>query len=188
MLYTRHTDGVRTYTVHCLKVLCMHQKSCKLVLVFVQSEKYTKSHIVNAALHSTVHGLCVICIVMLWSCRMKLLIALLVICLLEEYVGSDSCLLELSVILHCSGSDIYIYTADSSVFVLDAVDCVDTLENVLNRIVYRVLSCLDCKTLVSHILKGCDLLYYLLLSELLSRNMLIFHVIWTVNTAVHTVV
>ena len=119
---------------------------------------------------------------------MKLLIALLVICLLEEYVGSDSCLLELSVILHCSGSDIYIYTADSSVFVLDAVDCVDTLENILNRIVYRVLSCLDCKTLVSHILKGCDLLYYLLLSELLSRNMLIFHVIWTINTAVHTVV
>ena len=188
MLYTRHTDGVRSYTVNRLKMLCMHQKSGKLVLVLVQSEKHTKSHIVNAALHSAVHSLCVVCVVMLWSCRMKLLIALLVICLLEEYVGSDSCLLELSVILHCSCSNIYIYTANSSVFVLDAVDCVDTLENVLNRIVYRVLSCLDCKTLVSHILKSCDLFYDFLLSELLSRNMLIFHVIRTVNTAVHTVV
>ena len=35
--------------------------------------------------------------------------------------------------------DVYKRQADSSVFVLDAVDCVDTLENILNRIVYRVL-------------------------------------------------
>ena len=71
---------------------------------------------------------------------------------------------------------------------MNAVNCVDTLENVFNGIVNRILARFNCKALVTHILKGNDLCTHLLLSELLSCNVLILKMIRTVNAAVYTVI
>ena len=35
-----YTDRVGTDAESCLKVLCVHQESCKFIAVFVQSEEY----------------------------------------------------------------------------------------------------------------------------------------------------
>ena len=188
MLYPWNTYRMRSYSMDSLKMLCMHEKSCKLIFIFVKPEKHTKSYVVYSTLHSTIHGLCVIIIVVFWTCRMKLLIAFLVICLLEKNICTDSSLLELAVIFYCCCGNVDIYTADCSVFVLNAVDCLDTLKNILDRIVYRILSGLDCQTLVSHILKCCYFFNDFFLCEFLSCNMLVFQVVWTINASVHTVV
>ena len=119
---------------------------------------------------------------------MKLLIRFLTVSLLEKNIGSDFCLLELSIILNCCRSNIYIYTTDCSVFVLDAVNGLDTLKDVLDWVVYRVLSCLNRKSLVSHILKCYNLCLDFLLSKLLSGDMLILCMIWAVYTAVYAVI
>ena len=71
---------------------------------------------------------------------------------------------------------------------LDAVDRLNTLQNIFDRIVHRIFAGLDCQTLVSHVLKRRDLLHDLLLCQLLSGNVLVFQVIRAVYTAVHTVV
>ena len=122
------------------KVLRMHEKSCELVLILVKAEENAKSDVVDTAVHSSVHSLCVVCIVMLWSCRVKLFIALLVICLLEEDICSDACLLEFAVVFNGSCGNVDIYTTDSAVLVLDRVNSVDTFKDILDRIVYRVLT------------------------------------------------
>ena len=70
----------------------------------------------------------------------------------------------------------------------DAVDCVDTFKYIFDRIVYRVLSRLDCKTLVAHILKRDYLVPYFLLSQLYSSDVLVFHMVRTVYAAVYAVV
>ena len=70
----------------------------------------------------------------------------------------------------------------------DGVDSIDTFENVLDRIVYRVLARLDGKTLVTHILKSNDLLTNLILSKLLSGNLLVLHMIGTVYTLINAVI
>ena len=65
---------------------------------------------------------------------------------------------------------------------------INALENVLDRIIHGVLTRLNCKALMSHILKRDNLGSYLVLSKLLSCYMLVFEVIRTVNTAVDTII
>ena len=68
------------------------------------------------------------------------------------------------------------------------INCFDTFENVLDGIVHRILTGFYCKAFVSHVLKSDNFVADLLLSELYSCDMLVFHVIRTVNTAVYTVI
>ena len=82
-LYTRHADSVRAHAVDGLKVLCVHDEPCELVLVQLQTEQYAQTYVVDAALHSAVHRLGVIVIVVLGAGGMELEVALLVIGLLE---------------------------------------------------------------------------------------------------------
>ena len=85
-----HANCVRADPEGCLQVLCVHQKSGKFVAVFVQSEENAKTNVVNAAFHSAVHCFCVIIVIVLWSGRMQLKIAFLVVSLLEKDVGADA--------------------------------------------------------------------------------------------------
>ena len=107
---------------------------------------------------------------------------------LEKNVCSDSGVSEFSVVFHRGGSDVYIDPADGAVFVFYTVNGLYRLENVFNRIHLRIFAGFDGKTLVTHILKGGNFLFYLLLCKLLSRNVLVFKMIRTVNASVHTVV
>ena len=90
MFDTRHADRVRSDAVHGFQMLRMHQKSGKFIAVHLQSEQHAESDIINAALHRTVHCLRVVRVIMLRSGRMQVLIALLVVGLLKQDVGSDS--------------------------------------------------------------------------------------------------
>ena len=83
MTESRNTDRMRPNPKCCFKVFSMHQKTCKFVTIFVQTKEYTDSDIVNAAFHSTIHSLCVVVIIMFWSCRMQFQIALFMISFLE---------------------------------------------------------------------------------------------------------
>ena len=69
-----------------------------------------------------------------------------------------------------------------------AVDGVDALEDVLDRVVDRVLAALDGKALVAHVLQGYYLLAHLILSQLLARDGLVLEVIGAVDAAVDAVV
>ena len=71
---------------------------------------------------------------------------------------------------------------------LDGVNGVDALENVLNRVVDRVLTSLNGKTLVTHILQRDNLAGDLFLRQLFAGDMAVFRVIRTVNTAVYAVI
>ena len=84
-----------------------------------------KSYIVDAALHSAVHCLGVIVVVVLWSGRMKLQIAFFVVGLLEQNVGSDAGFFQQAVIVHRGCGNIDVNAADRAVFMLDAVNGVD---------------------------------------------------------------
>ena len=119
---------------------------------------------------------------------MKLKIALFIVGFLEKNVCADARLLELTVILNRCGGNIDVYTADIAVLVMNRIDGFYTFEDILNGIVYRILARFDRKTLVSHILQGDYFTLNLFLSELFPCNMLVLHMIRTVNTAVHTVI
>ena len=104
----------------------MHQKSGKLIAVFVKTEEDADSHIIDAAFHCTVHRLGVIIIIMFRSGRVKLKVTFFVVRLLEENVSSDSGFFKLAVVFDSCCSDIDIDTADSTIFMLDTVNGVDT--------------------------------------------------------------
>ena len=103
----------------------MHQKSGKLIAVFIKTEKDADSHIIDAAFHCTVHRLGVIIIIMFRSGRVKLKVTFFVVRLLEENVSSDSGFFKLAVVFDSCCSDIDIDTADSAIFMLDTVNGVD---------------------------------------------------------------
>ena len=69
-----------------------------------------------------------------------------------------------------------------------AVDRVDALEDVLDRVVLRILTGLDRQSLVSHILKRDNFLTDFFLGEFLSRDRLVLRVIRAVQTSVDTVI
>ena len=169
-------------------MLGVHQQAGKLILVALETEQHAETYIVDAALHCTVHRLSVIRIVVLGADRMQLEIALLVVGLLEQDIGADAGLLELAVILDRGRRDVDIDAADRTVFVLDAVNCLDALENVFDRIVDRILARLNCQTLVAQILQCDDLGAHLVLGQLFARNVFVLRVIRAVNAAVDAIV
>ena len=140
MFHSRNTDGVRSHTMDSFQMLCMHKKPRKFIAVHLQPEQYPKTYIVDTAFHSSVHGLCVIIVIALGACGMKLFVALFVVGFLEENVGANAGIFQFSVILHCGGGNIYVYTADRPVFMFDAVNGFDALQYVFNGIVLRILA------------------------------------------------
>ena len=169
-------------------MLCMHQKSCKLIFVQLQSEQHTKTHIVNATLHCPIHSLCVVVIVVLWTCWVEFFVAFLVICFLKQNVCSYSCIFQFFVIFNCCGGNIHIHSAYFSVFMVYGIYSFNALQNIFNRVIYRVLPRLNGKSFVTHILEGNHLIFNLFLSQLFTRYVLVLHMIRAVNTPVHTVV
>ena len=71
---------------------------------------------------------------------------------------------------------------------LDTVNSLNALQDIFNRVIERILTCLQSKALVPHILQRCYLFYDLLLGQFLPGYMLVFPVIRTVYTAVDTVI
>ena len=90
LLQSRYGNGMRSYPVHRLQVLRVHEKSGKFITIFVEAEEHADSHIVDTAFHGSVHRFRVITVVVLRTGRVKLLIGFLMIGLLEKNIGSDS--------------------------------------------------------------------------------------------------
>ena len=119
---------------------------------------------------------------------MKLEVAVFVVCFLEEDIGTDTCLFQFSVVLNCCRSDIYVNSSDITILMVNAVDRLDALEDILDRIVLRILTCLDRQSLMTHILKCDNFLTDLFLSKLLSRDRLILCMIRAVQASVDAVI
>ena len=169
-------------------MLGVHEKPGKLVAVQLQAEEHPQAHVVDAALHGPVHGLGVVAVVALGAGGVQVLVALLVVGLLEQHVGADARLLQLAVVLHGGGGDVHVHPADGPVFMLDGVDGVDAVQHVLDGAVHRVLAGLDGQALVAHVLQGDDLFLHLFLGQLLPGDVLVLHVIGTVQAPVDAVV
>ncbi len=152
-----------TDTVYSLQMLCMHQKPCKFIAVFIKTEEDAYSYVINTALHCSVHSFGMICIIVFRPCRVQNFIIFLMICFLKQDICAYACLFELSVIFNGCCGNININTANCSVFMLYGIDCIYTIKNVLYRVVNRILSGFNCKTLMTHILKSNNLLSNLLL-------------------------
>ena len=71
---------------------------------------------------------------------------------------------------------------------LNAVDSINTFQNIFQRIVHRIFSRFDCQTLMTHILQSNDLIPDLFLGQLDSRNMFVFVMIRAISTSIHTIV
>ena len=102
-------------------------KSREFIPVKLQAKQHAAAHIINPALLGAVHCLCVVTVIMLRPCAVKLLIAFLVICLLEQNIGTDSRVLKLPVILHCGGRYVHVDAAYGSIFMLYTVNGVNGL-------------------------------------------------------------
>ena len=134
------------------KMLCVHKKSCKFISVKLKSEQSADAYIVNSAFHRSVHSLCVISVIVLGSCRVQALIAFLVIGFLKQYICADARLFQFSVVFYGRSGNVYVYSADSAVLVLDRVNSLDTFEYVFKRVVHGVFASLYGKSFVTHIL------------------------------------
>ena len=184
----RNADGVRTDALRRLQVLRMHEESDEIVTVEVETEQHAASDVVDSTLHRAVHRLGVIRVIVLGSGRMQLLVRLFIVGLLEENIGSDTRFLEFAVVLDSGCGDVDVHPADRAVFVLDSVDGPDALQYIFDRVHDRMFAGFERETLVSHILQRDDLLFNLLLSELVARNGLVLLMIGAVSAAVDAVI
>ena len=71
---------------------------------------------------------------------------------------------------------------------MNAVNGLDTLQNILYRIVNRVFSGLKRKSLMPHVLQSDNLFFDFFLRQLPSSNRLVLRMIRTVRAAVYTVI
>ena len=174
--------------MHCLQMLGMHQKAGQLVAVTLQTKQYAQADIINAALHRSVHCLRMVSVIVLRSARMQVLIAFLMICFLEEDISTNACFLQLTVIFYSRSRNVYVYAADSTVFMLNRIDSLDAVQNIFNRIVYRILTGLQCQTLMAHILQCDNLVAHLILRQLFASDMLVCSMVRTVNAVIDTII
>ena len=70
----------------------------------------------------------------------------------------------------------------------DAVNGLNALQNILQRIVYRIFPRFQRQALVTHILQCDDFPAHFLLRQLFSCNMLVFRMVRAVLTAVNAIV
>ena len=166
----------------------VHQQSHEVVAVGVQAEQYADTHVVNASLHGAVHSLRMVGIVALWTSGVKLFVILLVVCFLEQNVGTDTGFVQATVIFYRGRSNVYVYPTDSSILVLDTIDSLYRFQNVFDRVVNRVFSSFQCQTLVPHVLQGDDFTTDVFLCQFLAGNGLVLNVVRTVGTTVYAIV
>ena len=185
---TRYADSMRTYAMHCLKMLGMHQKAGQLVAVTLQTKQYAQADIINAALHRSVHCLRMVSVIVLRSARMQVLIAFLMIGFLEEDISTNARFLQFTVIFYGSSRNVYVYAADSAVFMLNGINSLNAVQNILNRIVYRVLTGLQSQTLMAHILQCDNLSTHLVLSQLFTSDMLIGCMVRTIYAVIDAII
>ena len=169
-------------------MLCMHDDTGKIITVIVQSKQNTQSYIIDTAFHSPVHGLCMIGIIMLWSRRMKFFIGIFTVSLLKQNISSYSCLFQFRIIFYRGSCYIHIHTADGAIFMFNIVNRVDTFQNILQRIIYRIFPCFNCQAFVAHILQCHHFLPYFFLGKFFSADVFVFQMIRTVFAAIDTVV
>ena len=122
------------------------------------------------------------------TCRMKFLIAFLVIRFLKQNICPDSCFFQFPIVFHCSGCYIHIYPADSAIFMFHAINRLNAFQHILNRAIHRVFPRLQCEPLMSHVLERSHLPADFLLRQLLSGNVFILRMIRTVNTSIYTII
>ena len=80
---------MRPDTVYCLQMFRVHQKTGKFISVKLQTKQDAASHIVNSAFHRSIHSFRMIVIIMFRTGRMEFQIALLMVGLLEQNIGSN---------------------------------------------------------------------------------------------------
>ena len=124
-------------------------------------------------LHGAVHRLGVVGVVALGARGVERLVGRLVVGLLEEDVGADARVAQAAVVLDRRGGDVHVHAADGAVAVADRVDGVDGFEDVLQRVVARVLARFERQALVTHVLERRHLAADLLLRQLATRDVLV---------------
>ena len=186
--HTRYTDGVRSAAERIFQMLCMHKDAYEIVFIKIEAEQNAAAYIVYPRFHRPVHGLGMIRIIALRTGWVKIFIRFFIICLLEQDVCSDPGVFQLLIILDRRGRDVDVDTADRSVFMFDAVDRIDALQYVFDRVVFRIFPRLDGQPFVSHILQSRDFLTDLLLRQLLSADMLVLSMIRAVLAAIDAVI
>lgn len=85
---------------------------------------------------------------------MQFFVTFFMIRFLKQNIRADTGFFQFAVIFHRSGGNIDIYAADSTVFVLNTVNGLNTFQHVFNRIVHRVFTRFQRQTLMPHILKS----------------------------------
>ena len=184
----RYANGVRTNTVNCFKMFCVHQESCKFVLVAFQTKEHAQTYVINATFHGSVHCFRMVSVIVFGSSGVQLLVAFLVVSFLEQNVSANACFFQLAVVLHSSSRNVYVYATDSTVLMFNGVNRLYALQNIFDRIVYRVFARFQRQTLVTHILQSNYFSSNFLLGKLLASNMLILHMIRTVGATINAVV
>ena len=129
-----------------------------------------------------------ICIIVLGACGMQVFILLLVIGFLEQDVSTNAGFLELAIIFHGGCGNVDIHPANRTVLVFDRIDGLNALQHILNGTVYRVFTGFQRQTLMAHILQSNNFLPDFFLCQLAAGDMLIFVMIWTVQTSIDAVV
>ena len=183
-----YADGVGTDAEAGFEVLGVHEQSREVVPVGIQTEQYADAHVVDTTFHRAVHRFGVVGVVALRAGGVECFVSGFVVGFLEENVGADACIAQFAVVLDRRSRDIYVHAADRPVLVMYGVDRLDRFENVLDRIVARVLSGFECQTLVTHILQGNHLAADFVLGEFAARNGFVFLVIRAIYAAVDAVV
>ena len=115
-------------------------------------------------------------------------VMLFAVSLLKKDIGADACFFQQPVVLHRSGGYVDIHPADGSVFVMDAVNGADGLQDIVDRVVSRVLSGFQGKAFMPHVLQGDNLAAYLLLREFLAGNGTVLGMIRAIDATVHAIV
>ena len=81
---------MRPHALGGFQMFGMHKQADKIIAIHVQAKENPDTHVVDAALHGTVHSFGMIGIVALWSGRVQFFVALLIVGLLEQDIGADT--------------------------------------------------------------------------------------------------
>ena len=130
----------------------MHQQAHKVISECIQTEEYSDTDIINTSLHGAVHGYGMPGIVTFGAGGVEELVIFLVIGLLKEDIGADSCIPQSGIVFYRCSCNIHVYPADCPVPVFDAIDGIDGFKNVLNRVEKRMFSGFQCEAFVPHVL------------------------------------
>ena len=119
---------------------------------------------------------------------MKLFIAFFMISFLEQDICTDACFFQHPIFFHSSCRNVHIHTTDSTIFMLNGINSLDTFQNVFNGVVHRVFPCFQCQTLMPHILQSHNFFDNFFLCQFFPGNVFIFGMIRAVHTAIDTVI